>query len=65
MTHYHVRRHSDDDDPFVTDDLFAALGYARDELDHLADMEHEGVSFTAEEVIKRCSHSPSASATSR
>ena len=52
MVHYHVRRHTDDDDPMITDDLFAALGYARDELDHLADMEHEAVSFTAEEVVK-------------
>jgi hypothetical protein len=50
MNHYHVSRHSDDEDPFVTGDLFAALDYARGELDSLADFEHDGVSFVAAKV---------------
>jgi hypothetical protein len=50
MNHYHVSRHSDDEDPYITDDLFAALDYARGELDSLADFEHDGVSFTAGRV---------------
>lgn len=52
MTHYHVSIHNDDEDPLITDDLFAALDYAATELDNLADFEHEGVSITAERVEK-------------
>lgn len=50
--HYHVSSHSEDDDPFVTGDLFAALDYARWELDNLADMEHDSVSATADRVAE-------------
>ena len=50
MTHYHVSRHTEDDDVFVTDDLFAALDYAADELDRMADFEHDGVSMVAAKI---------------
>ena len=43
--HYHVTRHSDDDEPFVTPDLYAALDYAADEIDSLAEFEHESISI--------------------
>lgn len=41
--HWHVTRHSDDDDPYVTSDLYAALGYASEELDLMAEYEHSGI----------------------
>lgn len=44
MTHYHVMRHDDDEDPFISDDLFAVLDRLATELDSLADMEHDGIS---------------------
>jgi hypothetical protein len=50
VNHYHVRRHSDDDDPYVSDDLFACLDYAATELDQLADFEHDYVSTVAAKV---------------
>lgn len=50
MTHYHVNRHSDDEDPYVAESLFDALDYARTELDSLADFEHDYVSTTAQRV---------------
>jgi hypothetical protein len=50
MSHYHVIRHSDDDDPYISEDLFACLDYAATELDELADMKHATVSETAENV---------------
>jgi hypothetical protein len=51
-THYHVSRHSNDDDPYITDDLFAALDYAGTELNELADFEHEGLSYIAQQVAE-------------
>lgn len=48
--HWHVTRHSDDEDPCVTETIFAALDYARTELDSLADFEHAGASYTAHRV---------------
>lgn len=50
MVHYHVNRHSDDEDPYLSESLFDALDYARTELDSLADMEHSNVSYTAQRV---------------
>lgn len=50
INHWHVTRHSDDEDPCVTETIFAALDYARTELDSLADFEHDGASFTAHRV---------------
>jgi hypothetical protein len=47
--HYHVHRHSDDEDPFVTGDLFDAIDYAATELDQLADFEHDGISASGEQ----------------
>jgi hypothetical protein len=49
MNHYHVTTHPDDDDRYTTDNLFQALGYAADELDHLADFEHDGISAYGEQ----------------
>jgi hypothetical protein len=43
--HYHVTRHSDDDEPFATTDLYTALSYAADEIDNLAEFEHESISI--------------------
>jgi hypothetical protein len=49
MTHYHVITHPDDEDGYTTDDLFAAVDYAGDELDRLADFEHDGISASGEQ----------------
>jgi hypothetical protein len=51
-THWHVTRHNDDD-PFVTEDLFSALDYAATELDILAENEYEYTSAIAERVNNR------------
>ena len=48
--HWHVSIHSEDDDVYITDDLFAALDYAAQELDRAADFEHDGVSVVAAKV---------------
>lgn len=48
--HWHVNRHSDDDDPYLSEDLFGALDYARTTLDELADFEQSNVSATAANV---------------
>lgn len=44
VTHYHVMRHSGDDDPFISEDLFEVLDYLATELRDLADMENDGIS---------------------
>lgn len=43
MTHFHVMRHSDDEDPFICEDLFTVLDYLGTEMRDLADMEHDGI----------------------
>jgi hypothetical protein len=43
MTHWHVQRHSDDDDPYVTAGIYDALDYAATQLGNLADFEHDGI----------------------
>jgi hypothetical protein len=47
--HYHVTTHPDDDDRYTTDNLFSALDYAADELDHLADFEHDDINAYGEQ----------------
>ena len=42
--HWHVSRHSDDDDVFITEDFWSALDYAKGEVDSLAEFEHDGIS---------------------
>lgn len=49
-THFHVSRHSEDDDVAVFTDIYGALGYAGEELRSVADFEYEGASFTAQKV---------------
>jgi hypothetical protein len=48
MTHWHVTRHSEDDDPYVTDSLYDALDYAAGELDPLAGHEHDMITASGE-----------------
>jgi hypothetical protein len=48
MTHWHVTRHSEDDDPYVTDDLYDAMEYAATELDLIADHEHDMITVSGE-----------------
>lgn len=50
MTHYHVVRHSEDADPYVTGTVYSALDYAAQELRDLADFETSYVSGVAERV---------------
>lgn len=50
MSHYHLSRHNEDDDPYISADLYAVLDYAADELDRLADSEHGYVSDVAGRV---------------
>jgi hypothetical protein len=50
MTHWHVTRHSDDDELFTADDLFSALDYAATELDQLTEFEYEYASGVASRV---------------
>ena len=52
MTHWHVTRHSEDDDPYITSSLYDALDYAARELGALADSEHTYVSTVAERVAE-------------
>jgi hypothetical protein len=52
MPHYHVTRHGDDDDPYITDDIYAALDYAATELAELADMEGQHVDEVANRVAE-------------
>jgi hypothetical protein len=47
-THWHVRRHAEDDDVYADGDLFAALDYAAGELDRLAEHEHEHITAYGE-----------------
>ena len=42
--HWHVSRHSDDDDVFITEDFWSALKYAKGEVDSLAEFEQDGIS---------------------
>jgi hypothetical protein len=46
--HWHVSRHSNDDDVFIVEDFWYALDYAADELRDLAEFEHEGISANGE-----------------
>lgn len=50
MTHYHVVRHSEDEDPYITDTVYSALDYAAQELRELDDFETSNVSVVAERV---------------
>ena len=46
--HWHVSRHSDDEDVFITEDFWNALDYAAGELRDLAEFEYEGISAMGE-----------------
>jgi hypothetical protein len=50
--HYHVARHSGDDDVYVTASIFGALDYAAEELGTLADFEWEYVAEIARRVAE-------------
>lgn len=41
--HWHVSRHSDDEDVLITEDFWNALDYAAGELRELAEFEYEGI----------------------
>lgn len=47
-THYHVQRHSEDDDVLSTDSLAEAMDYAATELDMMADSEHTMIRASGE-----------------
>jgi hypothetical protein len=46
--HWHVSRHSDDDDVFIAEDFWSALDYAAGELRDLAEFEYEGISASGD-----------------
>ncbi len=46
--HWHVTRHSEDDDPALFADVYAALEYAADELACLVEFWHEGITPAGE-----------------
>jgi hypothetical protein len=46
--HWHVSRHRDDDDVFITEDFWTALDYAATELRDLAEFEYEGISASGD-----------------
>lgn len=48
QSHWHVTRHSEDDDPLITSDVYFALDYAATELDRMADFEHDGIRCAGE-----------------
>jgi hypothetical protein len=58
MTHWHVTRHSEDDDPYVTGSIYDALDYAARELNELADHEHDFVSTVASRVAEHPDRNP-------
>jgi hypothetical protein len=47
-THWHVSRHRDDEDVFITPDIYSALDYAASELRDLAEFEHDGIAPSGE-----------------
>jgi hypothetical protein len=47
-THWHVSRHRDDDDVYITTDIYAALDYAAGELRDRAEFEWEGIGPSGE-----------------
>jgi hypothetical protein len=53
MKHWHVSRHPDDEDVFVCNTLFDALGYAAEELRCLADGEYECITGFGELELYR------------
>lgn len=48
VEHWHVQRHTEDDDVFVTTDVVTALGYAADELNLITESEHENIRLHGE-----------------
>lgn len=50
MAHFHVTRHSEDEDPYITEDKGSALDYASTELAELGDSEHDLVITIAMQV---------------
>ncbi len=46
--HWHVSRHSEDDDVFITEDFWQALDYAATELRDLSEFEYEGISASGD-----------------
>lgn len=48
VSHWHVIRHTDDDDPFITNNIGAAFDYAAGELDTLASLAHDEISGAGE-----------------
>jgi hypothetical protein len=46
--HWHVQRYSGDEDTYVTDTVYWALGYAASELDRVADVENDRASAAGE-----------------
>lgn len=48
MTHYHVRRHAEDDEFLVATDIGMAMSYAADELGRVAQWEHELIGINGE-----------------
>jgi len=46
--HWHVSRHRDDDDVFITPDIYSALDYAATELQALSEFEHDGIAPSGE-----------------
>lgn len=48
MTHWHVQRHAEDDDVFVTEDFVEIFQYAAEALALRAEHEYEGVSAHGE-----------------
>jgi hypothetical protein len=47
-THWHVSRHRDDEDVFITPDIYSALDYAATELRERAEFEWEGIAPSGE-----------------
>jgi hypothetical protein len=47
-THWHVSRHRDDEDVFITPDIYSALDYAAGELQALSEFEHDGIGPSGE-----------------
>jgi len=48
MNHFHVVRHGEDDDPFLTANVADALDYAATELEYAADWQHTMISAHGE-----------------
>jgi hypothetical protein len=49
--HFHVQRHSEDEDIYVTERIYDALDYAATELEAVTDIEHEGISAYGEQGV--------------